>query len=148
DVADALVLVRIRFSQRPDIRGDLSDLLPIHSADDQPGLLIDGYADARWNRILDRMRITQREDHRILFRFRTVANAHDFEFAAETFGHAFHRICNKSACKPVIRALRPAVVLADREDLLVFLFKLDSRRNWVRYRSLRSGHNNAVRLNI
>src|SRR5262245_11779707 len=60
-VPDALLLVRIRLLETSDVCGHLSDQLTINSAHHQLGLLVDRDVDSRRNRILNRVRETQRE---------------------------------------------------------------------------------------
>src|SRR3954463_636009 len=67
DITDALVLVGIRRTKAAHVRRDLAALLAVNTADSDAGLLgIDGHVNAGRQRILDGMRVAQREHHGVL----------------------------------------------------------------------------------
>src|SRR5262245_47491358 len=148
DVAYALILVRIRFLQRPNIGGNLSDLLAVDAADDKFCLLIHRNADSRWNRIFDRMREAQGEHDRTLPLFSTITDADNFKFFGETVRDTAHGIRDQSACQAVEGLLRAAVVQTNRLKLFVLVLELDTRRDRIRHRPFRPRDNHRVRLDL
>src|SRR5207249_11729039 len=92
DIADPLVLIWIRLSQRANICRNLSDLLPVYAADDQARLLIHSDIDSRRNRIFDRMRISERIEHGTLPLLCAVADTDNFELFADMLSHTVERI--------------------------------------------------------
>src|SRR5215813_12973014 len=94
DITNALVFVRFRLFQRANIRSNLADLLPINAGHNKLRLLINRDVDPRRNRILDRVRESQREYDRILPRLRAVTYANDLEFFGETFRNSTNCVRN------------------------------------------------------
>ena len=62
-VTDALLLVRIRFSQPPDVSGDLTDKLAIDARHGDVCLFLDGDVDTCRYVEHDRVRVSERKDH-------------------------------------------------------------------------------------
>src|SRR5215471_12455146 len=128
EIAHALVLVRIGRTQGAHFSGDLTDFLPVDSGQRNFGLLgIDHRFDPTGQRIFDRMRVAQVEHHHALaLHFGAVADAHDFQLARPTLGHAFDRVVDQGARQAVQRRLR--IILANGNDVSIFLLGLDARR--------------------
>src|SRR5262249_24991095 len=105
-VTDTLVLVRIRFLQRSNIRRNLANLLPVNAGNHEARLLINGDIDSRRNRIFNGMRKAQRENDRILLLLRAIAHADDLQLTLETIRHTPHGIRHQSPRQTVKRALR------------------------------------------
>src|SRR5204863_9429205 len=82
-IAHTLVLIRIGWAQRAHLGGNLPDLLPINAQNRKLCLLgIYGDFNSRGQRVLDRMRISQREDDRALaLHLSAIPDADDFQFA-------------------------------------------------------------------
>src|SRR5436305_8538410 len=82
-IADALLLVRVRWTEAAHIRRNLSDFLPINSCHRQLGLLgIQGNSYASRQRKFNRVRIAKSEHHGILaLQLRAISNADDFQIA-------------------------------------------------------------------
>ena len=106
--------------------------MAIDTGDGQLRLLIDRDADAGGNRVLDRMRIPQREDDRVFPLLRAIADADDLQILREAFRHTPNRVRNESARQAVKCPLGTAVTGTNGDELFVFLFPLDARRNQIR----------------
>src|SRR5581483_12329165 len=87
-VAHALVLVRVGRTQAAHFGGNLADLLPVGAGDGQARLLrVHRDLDAGRQRVLDGMRVAEREHHGLLaLHLGAVADADDFQLARPASG--------------------------------------------------------------
>src|SRR5579864_2283408 len=92
DDTHALLLVRIRRTQRAHVGGNLPDQALISTSNRDVRLLLDSNLYPLRNRELDRMRIAEREDDRFAFDFSAVTNADDVELFLESLCDALDRI--------------------------------------------------------
>src|SRR6267142_6801185 len=106
-IADAFVLVRVRWTQAAHFRRDLSNFLPVDAREREFGLLwVDRAIHARGQRILDRMGKAEAEDyHPLAFHFRTITDADNLQFASPALGDAFDSVVHESSGQPVNRRL-------------------------------------------
>src|SRR6185295_2837426 len=95
-VADAFPLVRLGHPQPADLRGHLSDLLPVGAGDRETRLLVDPDLDAVRNRELDRMGVPQRDLQLAPLDLRLVPDADDLQVPAEPLVDALHGIGDQS----------------------------------------------------
>src|SRR4051794_26720566 len=87
-VLDAFAFVRIRLTQRADLRRRLADALLIGAGDgDVAGLRVDGDVDPFRNRKSHRMRIPELEHHLFPLHLGAVSDADDVELTLEAFAH-------------------------------------------------------------
>src|SRR5204862_1446020 len=100
-VADALLLVRIRFAQPADVGRDLADQLAIDAGHRDMRLLFDRDVNPRRDVEHHRVRVAEREDHLLTLDFRTVADADDVELALEAVGHAQYRVRDQASRQAV-----------------------------------------------
>ena len=81
-------------------------------------------------RILNRVRVAQGEDHRgLALQLGAIADADDFQFAGPALGDTFDRVVDQGAGQSMNSGLR--VVLADRDQVAVLLLHAMPRGNWV-----------------
>src|SRR6202030_1574350 len=99
--ADALLLVRIGWTQLADVCCYLTDLAFVRTAYDQVRLLFDGDLDAFGNVEFDRVRLAEREGDHFAFELCAVADADDVEILLEAGGDAGNRIGHQSAGQAV-----------------------------------------------
>src|SRR6202522_491119 len=127
-VTHAFVLVRIRRTQRAHFRRDLTYPLAVDAGEHDLGLLgIHTSFDAGGQRILDGVGVAEvKHDHSFTLHLGAVADADNVEFARPAAGDAFHRVVDQSARQAMHRSLR--IVLADGDDVAIFLFDLDAGR--------------------
>src|ERR1700691_4355553 len=144
--AHALLLVRIRWTQRAHIRRDLPHLTFVRARNHHVRLFFDRDRDAFRNRKFDRMRITQRQRYVLAFHFRTVANAHNVQILLESSWYAGHRSRHQRPRQSVQRALVFRIPL--RHQRSVFLFEADPSRYWHVHLAFRSLHFYGVRLDL
>src|SRR6266536_4127644 len=147
-IAHTFVLIRIGWTQRAHLGGNLPDLLAVNARNRELRLLrIYGDFNSSGQRILDRMRISQREHDRALaLHLGAIADADDFQFARPPFGDAFDRVVDKRAGQSVQRRLR--IVFAQRDKMAVLLFNLDSARHHSVQLALRSLYRDRVAFNF
>src|SRR5205823_158129 len=138
----------IGFSERSNVRRDLAHLLPVDAAHNEPRLFINSDTDARWNRIFDRMRITEGEDNRIFLLFCAISNADNLQFPREPVRDTSYRVGDQSTSQSMKSPFRSAVTRTDSNELFIFLLPLDSWRNWIGHRSLWSGDNDLIGFDI
>src|SRR6266404_1898676 len=122
--ANAFLLVRIRRTQRTNVRSYLAKLALVRAADHDVRLLVHRDLNASRNLELDGMRLAERESNGFALEFRAVANAHEVEILLEALRDAVNRIRDESACEPMQRAM--VFRGAFGEQHAVFLFEGDA----------------------
>src|ERR1035441_2109200 len=91
-VAHALALVRLGRTDAADFGRGLTNSLPVIAFDQYLGLARGLDRDALGNRVAHRMREAQREIQCLAGHLRAKADAHEFELAVVTLGHALHHV--------------------------------------------------------
>src|SRR5215472_5980208 len=91
-IANAFLLVRVRLAQSPDVRGDLTDELPVDARHGDVRLLVDGHVNALRDVEHDRVRVPEGEDHLLPLDLRAVADADDIELLLKPLGDAMHGV--------------------------------------------------------
>src|SRR5271156_3243625 len=101
-ITHALILIRIRWPQRPHLRRHLAYLLAVDSGQGNPGLLgIDRRVHARGQWIFNGMRVTEAEhDHPLTLHLSAIADANNFQFTRPALGYAFDRVVDQSPRQP------------------------------------------------
>src|SRR5207249_6857243 len=118
-VLHALVLVRVRVPQTPDLRRDLADELLIRTRDFELLWRLRRERDARRRLDLDRVAVPEVERHLLALDDRAVAGAVDLEVAAVAGRDAGDHVRDERSREPVEGARRLLVVLAGDQDRAV-----------------------------
>src|SRR5512145_1158931 len=147
-VPDPLLLIGIGLAEAPDVRRDLSDLLPVDPGYGDVRLLVDRDVDALRDIEHDRVRIAQRKDDLLALQLRTIPDADDVEVLPEALGHAANGVRDQTARQSVKLAERG--VLLERPCLEVITVHLepDARRQRLPQLALRSLDFHRTGLNV
>src|SRR5690606_4288634 len=124
-VAHALALVRLGRPEAPELRGDLTDALPVDTLDDDLRLARRLDRDAVGHRVLDRMREAERQVQLLALRLRAIADADELELPLEAVRDPRDHVLDQRSGRPGHR-VRDPVLRADTDlDRAVGLRHLD-----------------------
>src|SRR2546430_6558314 len=127
-VADALLLVRIRLAQPPDVRRHLSHELAVDARHRDVRLLVDRDVDASRDVEHHRVRVAEREDHLLALQLRAVADADDVELLLVAVDDAGHGVGNEAAGEAVKLPELRIVARNLRDQMTVRHFEADAGR--------------------
>src|SRR4051794_3360726 len=147
-VADALLLVGIRFAQPADVRGDLADQLAVDARHGQVRLLVDRDVDPVRDVEDDRVRVAEREDHLLALDLSAVADTDDVELFLVAVGHAGDGIGDEAAGEAVELAELRVLGRNPGDQLTVGHLEVDAGRERLAQFPFRTLHFNGVAGNL
>ena len=100
-VANALALVRFRFAERPDLSGELADLLFVTSLDDDVRLIRASDGQLLGDLLVQFVGVSDAELQRVAANCRQVADADDFQSLLVTLGDALDHVGDQGAGQSV-----------------------------------------------
>src|SRR4051812_1234803 len=118
-VLDALALVRLRRTERPDLGRDLPHHFLVGPGDLHGGGIYGPQGDALRGLVVDGMAVAERERQPEGLGLGAVAHAHDVERLGETGGDTLHHVGHQGAAEAVQRAMLRRVAGALDHDLAV-----------------------------
>src|SRR5262249_47002994 len=127
-IANALLLVGVRFAEPPDVRRHLPDELTIDAGHRDVRLLVDRDVDPLRDVEHDRVRVAEREHHLLALQLGAIADADDVELALEACGHAEDGVGDEAARQTVELAKLRIFGRGLRHDVTVGHLEADAVR--------------------
>src|SRR5262249_52392585 len=143
-VADALLLVRIRLAQPPDVGRDLSDQLPVDAGHGDVGLFVDRDVYPRRDVEDDGVRVAKREDDLLALELSAVADADDVELLLVALGDAGDGVGDQAARQPVELPNLRILARGLRDQMAVGELEVDASREPLAQLPLRALHFDGV----
>src|SRR5262245_29800409 len=116
-VLDALALVRLRRAEAPNLGRGLTQELLVDALEDE-NVLVDLRRDPVGERVVDRVRVAEREHDRLALDLGAVTDPVDLELALETLAHALYQVGRQRARKAMFGPRLARVVRPRHQELV------------------------------